>query len=140
MIRDAGAAGDPFQLVPELSRRARGVPVWAALKSLGREGVAAQVRQLMERAAALAGRLSELDGIEVLNDVAYTQVTVAFGDDETTRAVTARIIGDGTVWMSGSRWQGRDVLRISVSNWTTDDGDVEAAVGAVRTALEAVRG
>jgi hypothetical protein len=70
----------------------------------------------------------------------YTQVSLAFGDDATTRAVTARIIDDGLVWMSGSRWQGRDVLRISVSNWTTDDGDVEAAVGAVRGALAAVRG
>ncbi len=140
MIRDSGAAADPFQLVPELSRRARGVPVWAAIKSLGRDGVAAQVRRLMERASALADRLSALDGVEVLNDVVYTQVSLAFGDDATTRAVTARIIGDGLVWMSGSRWQGRDVLRISVSNWTTDDGDVEQAVEAVRRALATVRG
>ncbi|QCO97665.1 aspartate aminotransferase family protein [Arthrobacter sp. 24S4-2] len=140
MIRDSGAAADPFQLVPELSRPARGVPVWAAIKSLGRDGVAAQVRRLMERASALADRLSALDGVEVLNDVVYTQVSLAFGDDATTRAVTARIIGDGLVWMSGSRWQGRDVLRISVSDWTTDDGDVGQAVGAVRRALAAVRG
>ncbi|KIS28014.1 pyridoxal-dependent decarboxylase [Arthrobacter sp. SPG23] len=140
MIRDAGAAADPFQTVPELSRRARGVPVWAALKSLGRNGVAAQVRNLVSRASQLAQQLSALDGVEVLNDVAYTQVSLAFGDDATTRAVTARIIEDGHVWMSGSRWQGRDVLRISVSNWTTDDADVEAAVGAVRKALAAVRG
>jgi glutamate/tyrosine decarboxylase-like PLP-dependent enzyme len=140
MIRDPGAAADPFQLVPELSRRARGVPVWAAIKSLGRDGVAAQVRRLMERASALADRLSALAGVEVLNDVVYTQVSLAFGDDATTRAVTARIIGDGMVWMSGSRWQGRDVLRISVSNWTTDDGDIVQAVEAVRRALAAVRG
>ncbi|MDR6507492.1 pyridoxal-dependent decarboxylase [Arthrobacter oryzae] len=140
MIRDAAQAADPFQLVPELSRRARGVPVWAALKSLGRNGVAAQVRNLVSRASQLAQQLSGLDGAEVLNDVGYTQVSLAFGDDATTRAVTARIIADGLVWMSGSRWQGRDVLRISVSNWTTDDGDVEAAVAAVRTALAAVRG
>lgn len=140
MIRDAAAAADPFQLVPELSRRARGVPVWAALKSLGRNGVAAQVRNLVSRASQLAHQLSGLDGVEVLNDVEYTQVSLAFGDDATTRAVTARIIADGLVWMSGSRWQGRDVLRISVSNWTTDDGDVETAVDAVRKALAAVRG
>jgi glutamate/tyrosine decarboxylase-like PLP-dependent enzyme len=140
MIRDAAQAADPFQLVPELSRRARGVPVWAALKSLGRNGVAAQVRNLVSRASQLAQQLSGLDGVEVLNDVGYTQVSLAFGDDATTRAVTARIIADGLVWMSGSRWQGRDVLRISVSNWTTDDSDVEAAVAAVRTALAAVRG
>jgi glutamate/tyrosine decarboxylase-like PLP-dependent enzyme len=140
MIRDAGEAADPFETVPELSRRARGVPVWAALKSLGRNGVEAQVRNLVSRASQLAQQLSVLDGVEVLNDVVYTQVSLAFGDDATTRAVTARIIEDGLVWMSGSRWQGRDVLRISVSNWTTDDGDVEAAVGAVRRALAAVRG
>ncbi|MBP1234902.1 glutamate/tyrosine decarboxylase-like PLP-dependent enzyme [Arthrobacter sp. PvP102] len=139
MIRDAGSAPDPFQTVPELSRRARGVPVWAALKSLGRNGVAEQVRNLVSRASQLARQLSALDGVEVLNDVAYTQVSLAFGDDATTRAVTARIIEDGLVWMSGSRWQGRDVLRISVSNWTTDDADVEAAVDAVRKALAAVR-
>lgn len=140
MIRDAGAAADPFQTVPELSRRARGVPVWAALKSLGRNGLAAQVRNLATRASQLAQELSALDGVEVLNDVVYTQVSLAFGDDATTRAVTARIIEDGLVWMSGSRWQGRDVLRISVSNWTTDDADVETAVEAVRKALAAVRG
>lgn len=140
MIRDAAEAADPFQLVPELSRRARGVPVWAALKSLGRNGVAAQVRNLVSRAAQLAQQLAGLDGVEVLNDVEYTQVSLAFGDDATTRAVTARIIADGLVWMSGSRWQGRDVLRISVSNWTTDNGDVEAAVRAVRKALAAVSG
>jgi glutamate/tyrosine decarboxylase-like PLP-dependent enzyme len=140
MIRDAGAAADPFQTVPELSRRARGVPVWAALKSLGRNGLAAQVRNLVARASQLAQELSALDGVEVLNDVVYTQVSLAFGDDATTRAVTAHIIEDGLVWMSGSRWQGRDVLRISVSNWTTDDADVATAVEAVRKALAAVRG
>lgn len=140
MIRDAGASPDPFQTVPELSCCARGVPVWAALKFLGRNGVAGQVRNLVSRASQLAQQLSALDGVEVLNDVAYTQVSLAFGDDATTRAVTARIIADGLVWMSGSRWRGRDVLRISVSNWTTDDADVESAVEAVRKALAAVRG
>lgn len=114
--------------------------MWAALKFLGRDGVAAQVRNLASRASQLAERLSVLDGVEVLNDVVYTQVSLAFGDDATTRAVTARIIEDGLVWMSGSHWPGRDVLRLSVSNWTTDDADVEAAVEAVRRALAAVRG
>lgn len=140
MIHDPDAAPDPFQLVPELSRRARGVPVWAALKSLGKDGVASQIRGMAACAAELAGRLSLIEGIEVLNDVDYTQVVLAIGDDATTRAVTARIITDGQVWMSGSRWQGRDVLRISVSNWTTGDDDVAVAVGAVRSAVDAVRG
>lgn len=139
LIQAGDGAGDPFEKVPELSRRARGVPVWAALKSLGRDGVIAQVRGLVLRASQLAGQLSALDGVEVLNDVDYTQVSLAFGDDAVTRAVTERIIGDGRVWMSGSRWRDRDILRISVSNWSTDDDDVAAAVGAVRDALAAVR-
>jgi hypothetical protein len=80
-----------------------------------------------------------VDGIEVLNRVDYTQVSLAFGDDATTRAVTARVIDDGKVWMSGSHWQGRDVLRVSVSNWSTDTDDVGTAVEAVRSAFAAVR-
>ena len=140
LIQDTEGSGDPFEKVPELSRRARGGARWAALKALGREGVAAQVRGLVLRAAQLAEQLAAVDGVEVLNDVDYTQVSLAFGDDATTRAVTARIIADGRVWMSGSRWQDRDVLRISVSNWSTDDADVATAVGAVRDAVAAVRG
>ncbi|TDT75924.1 glutamate/tyrosine decarboxylase-like PLP-dependent enzyme [Arthrobacter sp. AG258] len=139
LVHDAEGPGDPFEKVPELSRRARGVPVWAALKSLGRDGVAAQVAGLAAAAAAIADGLAALDGVEVLNDVGYTQVCIAFGDDETTRAVTARIIEDGKVWMSGSRWQDRDILRVSVSNWHTGGGDVATAVEAVRSALAAVR-
>ncbi|MFJ6027448.1 pyridoxal phosphate-dependent decarboxylase family protein [Pseudarthrobacter sp. NPDC092424] len=140
LMHDAEGPGDPFEKAPELSRRARGVPVWAALKSLGREGVAGQVTALTEAAAGIAEGLARLDGVDVLNDVQYTQVCVAFGDDATTRAVTARIIEDGRVWMSGSRWRDREVLRVSVSNWQTGPEEVEAAVDAVRSALAAVRG
>jgi glutamate/tyrosine decarboxylase-like PLP-dependent enzyme len=139
LIQDADGAGDPSQKVPELSRRARGVPVWAALKSLGKDGVAEQIRRLASSAARLAEKLAALDGVEVLNDVGYTQISVAFGDDATTREVAARLIADGKVWMSGSRWHGREVLRISVSNWTTDAADVTTAAEAVRAALEGVR-
>ena len=139
-VHDAEGPGDPFEKVPELSRRARGVPVWAALKSLGRDGLAAQVQGLATAAADIAAGLARLDGVEVLNDVDYTQVCVAFGDDETTRAVTAGIIEDGRVWMSGSRWQDRDILRISVSNWQTGESEVGTAIAAVSAALSAVRG
>ena len=139
-VHDAEGPGDPFKKVPELSRRARGVPVWAALKSLGRDGLAAQVQGLATAAADIAAGLARLDGVEVLNDVDYTQVCVAFGDDETTRAVTAGIIEDGRVWMSGSRWQDRDILRISVSNWQTGESEVGTAIAAVSAALAAVRG
>jgi glutamate/tyrosine decarboxylase-like PLP-dependent enzyme len=139
MVYDAEGPGDPFQKVPELSRRGRGIPVWAALRSLGRQGVAAQVRGLADAAARISSRLAEVDGIEVLNDVDYTQVSLAFGDDAITRAVVARLIEDGKVWMSGSHWQGRDILRISVSNWSTDADDVDTAVEAVSSAFAAVK-
>ncbi len=140
LVHDAEGPGDPFEKVPELSRRARGVPVWAALKSLGSDGVAAQVRGMAAAASDIAVGLAALDGVEVLNDVSYTQVCLAFGDDATTRAVTARIIGDGKVWMSGSRWRDRDILRVSVSNWHTAGDEVRTAVDAVSSALSAVRG
>lgn len=139
LIHEVDGAADPFDTVPELSRRARGVPVWAALRSLGKDGVTALIRQLTGRAAQLAERLAAVDDVEVLNDVDYTQVSLAFGDNATTRAVTARIIADGHVWMSGSSWKGRDILRISVSNWSTSEDDVTVAVKAVEEALAAVR-
>ena len=129
---------EPFERVPEMSRRARGVPVWAALRSLGRSGVAELVAGMARNAQAIASGLAAIDGATVLNDVVYTQVCVTFGDDERTRAVTAAVIADGTAWMSGSRWQGRDVLRVSVSNWSTDDDDIRASMDAVRRAVAAV--
>ena len=118
-----------------MSRRARGVAVWAALKSLGRDGVAALVDGLTDRAADFAAGLVAIDGAEVLNDVDYTQVCVSFGEDERTRAITARLLAGGETWMSGSRWHGRDVLRISVSNWATDADDVRRSLDAVRRAV-----
>jgi glutamate/tyrosine decarboxylase-like PLP-dependent enzyme len=127
--------GDPFDKVPELSRRARGVPVWAALQQLGRSGVVDLVERLAANARALADGLTLLPGVEVLNDVVFTQVSLAFGDDENTRRVTQNLIADGTVWMSGSHWQDRDILRISVSNWSTDDTDVAVAIDAVQRAM-----
>lgn len=133
LIKEGGIP-DPYEKVPEMSRRARGVPVYAALRSLGRSGVAALVQRLHERAVAIAEGIATVPGATVLNDVVYTQVCVAFEDDERTRAVTARLIEDGQVWMSGSRWRGRDIFRVSVSNWSTDEDDVGQAVDAVRRA------
>jgi glutamate/tyrosine decarboxylase-like PLP-dependent enzyme len=134
LIANDSGPGDPYEKVPELSRRARGIPVWAVLRSLGRDGVAEMVGGLASRARAIAAGVAGIDGAEVLNDVVYTQVCVVFGDDERTRAVTARLIADGATWMSGSRWRGRDVLRISVSNWSTDQEDVRRSVDALRRA------
>lgn len=136
LVHDEGP-GDPLERVPELSRRARGVPVWAAIAALGRTGVAGLVESLCAHARAIAEGIGKIDGAEIRNDVVFTQVCGTFGDDERTRAVTARLLADGTTWMSGSRWQGRDVLRVSVSNWSTDADDVAASVAAVTRAAAA---
>ena len=125
---------DPFETVPEFSRRARGVPVWAALRALGRNGVTELVDNLVLRARQIAEGVATIPGARVVNDVDYTQVCVAFEDDERTRAVTARLLADGVAWMSGSRWRGSDVLRVSVSNWSTDDRDIELSLDALRRA------
>jgi glutamate/tyrosine decarboxylase-like PLP-dependent enzyme len=138
LIRDDAGAPDPYDLVPELSRRARGVPVWAALRQLGRSGVIALVDGLVANARALAAGLSELPDVTVLNDVVFTQVSLYFGSDDLTRAVTAALIADGAVWMSGSKWQGKDILRISVSNWSTDANDVAFSIAAVKRAVNTV--
>ena len=137
LIADQLGPGDQLEKVPELSRRARGVPVWAALRSLGRSGTIALVDRLAATARALADGVAGIPAVEVLNDVVFTQVCMSFGTDERTRRVTDRLIAEGEVWMSGSRWMGRDVLRISVSNWSTDAADVATAIAAVRRAAAA---
>ncbi len=134
LVADDKGPGDPFEKVPELSRRARGVTVWAALRSLGRSGTVELVDRLAANARALADGIARIPGAEVLNDVVFTQVSVSFGDDERTRRVTERLIADGVTWMSGSRWRDRDILRISVSNWSTDDADVAESLAAVERA------
>ena len=125
---------DPNDVTPELSRRARGVPVWAALLNLGRSGVIELVDRLATRARELAEGIAAIPGARILNDVVFTQVSVAFETDERTREVTRRLLADGTVWMSGSHWRGHDILRVSVSNWSTDEADVASSIAAVRQA------
>ena len=125
---------DAFARVPEMSRRARGVPVWAALRASGRSGVAETVERLCRHARTFAEAIATIDGAEVVNDVVFTQVCATFGDDDATRAVVARMLEDGTAWTTGSRWRGRAVLRISVSNASTTDDDVARTVAALRRA------
>lgn len=136
LIQDA--AGDPFEKVPELSRRGRALPVWAVLRSLGRQGVEGLVDRMAGHARAFADGIAAIEGVEVLNDVVFTQVCASFGDDERTRAVVAAMLADGTAWTSGSVWRGRAVLRISVSNWSTTDDDVRRTLDALRTAAASV--
>jgi glutamate/tyrosine decarboxylase-like PLP-dependent enzyme len=134
-----GSAGerDALDHNPEHSRRARGFAVYAALRALGRRGIA----DLVERSCALAHRFAEQLGaapdVEVLNNVVLNQVLVRFpagsdrDSDELTRAVVDRVQRDGTCWCSGTLWQGRAAMRISLSNWSTDEADVDRSVEAV---------
>lgn len=128
------AQGDPFETVPEVSRRGRAVVVWAALHSLGRQGVADLVEGYCRHASAFADGVRELGG-QVVNDVVFSQVCASFGSDERTRAVVDGMLADGTAWMTGSRWHDRAVLRISVSNWSTTDDDVRRSLDALRRVL-----
>jgi glutamate/tyrosine decarboxylase-like PLP-dependent enzyme len=125
---------DPLEVVPEMSRRARGVPVWAALASLGADGVCDLVAGLVSAARALAAGIGALPGAVVLNDVVYTQVSVAFESDERTRAVFDRLLAEGTVMPSASIWHGRTVIRFSVSSWRTGPLEVRDTVAAVARA------
>jgi glutamate/tyrosine decarboxylase-like PLP-dependent enzyme len=124
---------DALDWGPEFSRRARGFAVYAALRSLGRKGVA----DLVERSCAharLFAELLEASGATILNDVVLNQVLVRFGDGETTREVIRRVQEDGTCWLGGTDWQGEHAMRISVSNWRTTREDVERSVAAILAA------
>ena len=131
---------DQVDWTPEFSRRARGFPVYAALRSLGRSGVAELVEHCCAHARTFAERLVAEPEVEVLNEVVLNQVLVRFGDsDQRTQEVGRRVRESGEAWMSGTRWHELDALRISVSNWQTTDTDVERAVRAILQAVEDTR-
>lgn len=123
---------DPWDVTPELSRRARGVPAWAALRSLGRSGIAELMDRLHANAVAIAAGLASVETVEILNDVDYTQVMFRLGSDEATRALGAAILTEGTAAMTGAEWGGRAALRCSMSSWATTTEDVDRTVQAVR--------
>ena len=116
---------------PEFSRRARGFPTYAAIRSLGRTGIAALVERTCAHAKTFAARL-EVMGAEVLNSVELKQVLFRFADDARTDAVLAAVQASGEAWMSGTVWDGRPAIRISVSNWQTSEEDVERTLAAFR--------
>jgi glutamate/tyrosine decarboxylase-like PLP-dependent enzyme len=125
--------------IPEFSRRARGVPLYAALRSLGRAGVRDLVDRCCDHARRIAARLDADDGVEILNDVVLNQVLVRFADsDDVTNAVIDRVQRDGTCWAGGSRWHGGAVMRISVSGWQTTAADADRSADAILAALRAV--
>jgi glutamate/tyrosine decarboxylase-like PLP-dependent enzyme len=126
----AGAEREPCQHTPDMSRRARGVEIWAALRSLGREGLADLIERCCRHAARFAEGLRDA-GYEILNDVVLNQVLVSFGDDATTRRAIEAIQTDGTCWCGGTVWQGRAAMRISVSSWATTEDDVERSLDAI---------
>jgi glutamate/tyrosine decarboxylase-like PLP-dependent enzyme len=129
-----------FDWSPEFSRRARGVPVYAALRSLGRAGLADLVDRGCDLAARMAADLAQANGVEVLNEVVLNQVLVRFdGHDAVTDAVIDRVQRDGTCWLSGSTFAGRRVMRISIVGWQTSEHDVELSIAAILAALDDVR-
>jgi glutamate/tyrosine decarboxylase-like PLP-dependent enzyme len=133
------ALREPSQYTPEMSRRARGVELWAALRSLGREGIAALLDRTCAHAQRFAAGLREA-GFEILNEVVINQVLVSFGSAEITRTVIERIQQDGTCWCGPTEWQHRTAMRISVSSWATTSEDVETSLAAMlRIAREVKR-
>jgi glutamate/tyrosine decarboxylase-like PLP-dependent enzyme len=138
LIQDDGARAvrDEVDWVPEFSRRARGFAVYAALRSLGRNGLRELVERTCECARLFAERIVSLPGVELLNDVVLNQVLFRFASDEETEDVLRRVQESGDVWMSGTSWNGRRAIRVSVSNWQTTAEEIELALQAFRAAVE----
>jgi glutamate/tyrosine decarboxylase-like PLP-dependent enzyme len=135
----SGELREPSNYTPEMSRRARGVELWATLRWLGRGGLA----ELIERTCRHARRFAEglrAAGHEILNEVVINQVLVSFGEPAVTHAVIAKVQSEGTCWCGGTEWQGRPAMRISVSSWATTEEDVEMSLAAIRRIAEECRG
>ena len=149
LIKNADHARDRGDWVPEASRRLRGAAIYAALRALGREGLAAMIERCCAHARRLAERLGAAPGVEILNEVAINQVMARFADpnddseiaaDAFTRAVIAAVQRDGTCWLGETTWHGMVAMRVSVSNWRTGEADMERSIDAIvacRAALAA---
>ena len=129
-VSESHVARDPMGYSPEFSRRARAVPVWAAIRELGREGITALVDRCCAHARAIAEGLAALPGCEIVNDVVLNQVLFRFEDDERTQAILAAVQSEGEAWMSPTTWDGRFTIRISIVGWRTSERDVERTVAA----------
>jgi glutamate/tyrosine decarboxylase-like PLP-dependent enzyme len=127
---EPGNRREPMYHVPEASRRARGVELWAALKSLGRSGLRDLIERTCTHAQHFAAGLRDA-GFEVLNEVLINQVLASFGSPEVTREVIRRIQEDGTCWCGGTVWQGKTAMRISVSSWATSSNDVQRSLDSI---------
>jgi glutamate/tyrosine decarboxylase-like PLP-dependent enzyme len=129
------AERDPMGYSPEFSRRARSLPAWAAIRSLGREGLAEMIEGSCANAVAIAEGLAALPGCEIINDVVLNQVLLRFESDERTQQIVAAVQQEGEAWMSPTVWEGRSAIRISVSCWRTDDDDVRRTIDAFARAV-----
>ena len=129
---------DPLEYVPEMSRRARAFPIYAAIRSLGADGVAQMVERCCDLAARIARRLANHPDVRIVNEVVLNQVLVAVGDQETTKAVIDRIQAGGVLWLGGSTFHGTPVLRVSVSGWNTREDDADRSADAILAAVDAV--
>ncbi|HXE59558.1 MAG TPA: aminotransferase class V-fold PLP-dependent enzyme [Gemmatimonadaceae bacterium] len=125
-----GQQREPYQYTPDFSRRGRGVEVWAALRALGKKGIADLIERTCRHARRFAEALDEA-GLEILNDVVLNQVLVSLGDAPRTQEILAAIQADGTCWCGGTVWHGQPAMRISVSSWATTDDDVERSIAAI---------
>src|SRR4051794_2354352 len=137
LIQSDDAVRDQVDWTPEFSRRARGFTVYAAIRSLGRQGIAELVERTCAHARRFADELAALPGFELLNDVVLNQVLFRFESDERTDDVLRRVQESGEAWLSGTTWDGRRAIRISVSNWQTSDEDVARTVAAFEAAVYA---
>jgi glutamate/tyrosine decarboxylase-like PLP-dependent enzyme len=124
--------------VPDSSRRSRILPLYALFRALGREAVAGIIRRNCALARRMAETLSHSPGVTILNDVVLNQVLVQFGDAATTRQVIAAVQADGTCWAGGAFWQGKQAMRISVSNWSTTEEDIDRSAAVMLRAFSQV--
>jgi glutamate/tyrosine decarboxylase-like PLP-dependent enzyme len=135
LVADPGQR-DNTNFVPESSRRARSVPVYAAIRSLGRAGIAEMIERNCAQARRMAKQLADIPGAQILNDVVLNQVLVRLpGGDDANRAAVAATQRDGTCWLGGTTWNGEYVLRVSISNWATTDEDVDRSAAAIAAAV-----
>jgi glutamate/tyrosine decarboxylase-like PLP-dependent enzyme len=139
LIQDGTHVRDQVDWVPEFSRRARGFAVYAALRSLGRSGLAELVDRCCRQARRFADAIAAETGVELLNEVVLNQVLFRYEDDERTQQVLAHVQESGRIWLSGTVWDGRQAIRTSVSNWQTDDAAIDLAVDAFREAAAVLR-
>ena len=147
-VRDIGAGEEPrdaaeervgMDWAPESSRRARGLPIYALIRALGADGVSDIIRRNCAQARRMAAHLAKVTGVSILNEVVLNQVLVHFGSDERTRAVISRVQAEGTCWAGGAIWQGKQVMRIAMSNWSTTDQDIDRSAEAILRCYDEVR-